>query len=112
MLVQSAKENKESDRGLSLEEFQNLIFTCDDQLAVNLAALAPHSESTASKPPTGHSLGLKREDLGDFKFYLLNLQRGIKNVCSDLLRDDEERTFVIDKEALIKVLERRSQAPE
>lgn len=112
MLIQSAKENKESDKGLTLDEFQNLVFASEDQLAVNLSALAPHSESTVSKPPTGHSQAIVKEDLGDFKFYLLNLQRGIKNVCNDLLRDDEERTFLADKESLIKVLERRSNAPE
>lgn len=73
VLVQSAKENKESDRGLTLEEFQNLIFDSEDKLQVNLAALAPHSNAVASKPPTGHASSVKKEDLGDFKFYLLNL---------------------------------------
>ena len=55
VLVQSAKTNIESDKGLSIDEFQNLIFACEDQLKVDLSLLQPYDKNTASKPPTGHS---------------------------------------------------------
>jgi len=31
------------------------MFDCEDKLDVDLSLLKPYNESTASKPPTGHS---------------------------------------------------------
>ena len=74
---------------------------------VNLSYLKPWNDGASSKPPTGHSSKLPAEvsDEDQWKFYI---NKSLKNVCSDLLRDDENRTFYTDKESIFKILERRA----
>ena len=62
-----------------------------------------------SIPPTGNSVKSKNIVENQWKFYL---QKSLKNICSDLLRDDLEREYIADKEKLVKVVDRRTQAPE
>jgi len=40
------------------------------------------------------------------------MQKSMKNLVNDLLRNDEERSWVIDREYLLKVINRRAQVPE
>lgn len=105
-MIQSAKNTEGSDKGLSVDEFTNLMFSCDDKLNVNLDKLHPMAEYAPSKPPTGHSTVMSGQQIeNQWKFYL---QRSVKNVVNDLLRDDEEKTWLVDQEPLMKVLDRRA----
>ena len=86
------------------------MFDCNEKLDVDLSVLQPFNENDVPKPPTGHS---SKPESGhnienQLKFYI---QKSIRNVCNDLLRDDEEKTFLVDKESLIKVLDRRVLIP-
>jgi len=56
VLVQSAKNTEGSDKGLSVDEFTNLVFSGDDAMRVDLSKLKPMSSAKLStKSPTGHS---------------------------------------------------------
>jgi hypothetical protein len=72
VLIQSAKDNKESGKGLSVEEFSSLMFDCEDKLYVDLKILQPYNEKTTSKPPTGYSIkaGSEHEVENQLKFYI------------------------------------------
>jgi hypothetical protein len=45
----------------------------------------------------------------NLKFFL---QKGLKNVTNDLLRLDDKRTYTVDLNDMLKVLNRRVQIPQ
>lgn len=75
---------------------------------VDLGALQPLPSKRAT------SKSLSQIKIGDdiqnqWRFYM---QKSMKNLVNDLLRNDEERSWVIDREYLLKVINRRAQVPE
>jgi len=93
VLVQCAKKTEGSEKGLNVEEFGRLMFDCDETLKVDLDKLQPMSRHYDSKPPTGHSVKSKNVVENQWKFYL---QKSLKNICNDLLRDDTQRSYFAD----------------
>jgi len=109
--VESAKTDPKQS-GLNLDEFTNLVFNCDDTMKVNLKDLHPMSRRQSTKPPSGHSLksvGSAFQQEAQWKFYM---QKSLKNLCNDLLRGDEDKSYLVGHEDLMKIINRRTQMPE
>lgn len=95
---------------MTVDDFSNLMFDCSEQLDVNLSTIQPLSSDPIEEPePKSHEQTEDHRIQSQWKFCL---QKSAKNLAKDLLRQDEDRTNLVDAFDLCKIIDRRSQVPQ
>ena len=82
------------------------MFDCSESMNVDLAAIKPHSSEPVQEPQM-KTIEMTEDHRiqSQWKFCL---QKSAKNLAKDLLRQDENRTNLIDAFDLCKIIDRRS----
>mmetsp|Transcript_8413 Transcript_8413/g.12810 ORF Transcript_8413/g.12810 Transcript_8413/m.12810 type:complete len:106 (+) Transcript_8413:762-1079(+) len=97
-----------------MEEFGNLIFSNDETFNVDLGSLKPARSVSQKKqlntitgpPPMNENDPEKL--MTQWKYYI---KKSMKNLSNDLVRGDEDRTYQIEVNDLLKIIDKRTQVP-
>lgn len=112
VLLTSADEN--SDGGLDLKEFHNLIFDSNDALNVDLSKIPVNAkDETAQKLMKSLKESTVRRSQEKIVDQLkMFTQKNLNNIAKDLLNIDEDRKYKVEKEEFERVLRYRINLPE
>jgi len=112
VLLTSADEN--SDGGLDLKEFHNLIFDSNDALNVDLSKIPINAKDDTAKKLMASlkesTVRRSQEKIVDqVKMFT---QKNLNNIAKDLLNIDENREYKVNKTDFERVLRYRVNLPE
>ena len=107
MLIQSAKQDKSTeDLKLTSDEFKDLIFSKDEYMQVNLKQLKSSSGQAIKIVDDENAGALTAEQSVENKLKYF-MQKSLKNVTNDLFRIDDKRTYTVDLNDVLKVVNKR-----
>lgn len=92
------------------DEFKELIFSKDEAMQVNLKQLKPSSGQAIKIIDDENTGSLTAEQSVENKLKYF-IQKSLKNVTNDLLRIDDKRSYTVDLNDILKVVNKRVQIP-